>query len=268
MREQQIIDNTPTPNTQSSLEKEMIRLGMTEGMTIIVHSSLSSLGWVSGGSNSVVNALINVIGSTGNIIMPTHSVDVSNPDGWYAPSVPPKWLPIIKESLPAFDPKTTPTFNMGAIVNNFLLHEGVRRSYHPTYSFACWGKDKDFILNSHPLNYGMGVDSPLDKIYKLDGYVLLLGTDYSSNSSMHLGEELSNSIKVVTNSSPILKDDKRIWKTFKEVDYDSDKFNEIGNAFEKNKGKVKTNYIGNAQCKLMKQREIVDFTSTYIKNNY
>lgn len=268
MREQKIIDNTPTPNTLISLEKEMRRLGLIEGMTVIVHSSLSSLGWVSGGSNSVINALKNIIGDTGNIIMPTHSVDVSNPDEWYAPSVPSEWLPIIKDSLPPFDPKTTPTFNMGSIVNNFLLHTGVKRSYHPTYSFACLGKDKDFILNNQPLSHGMGINSPLDKIYELDGFVLLLGTDYSSNSSMHLGEELSNSIKIITNSSPILKDNKRVWETFKEIDYDSDNFNEIGNSFEKDKEKVKVNYIGNANCKLMKQRDIVNFTRDYIKKNY
>jgi len=39
-----MIDKTPTPRTRASLAADLRNLGVERGMTLIVHSSLSSLG--------------------------------------------------------------------------------------------------------------------------------------------------------------------------------------------------------------------------------
>src|SRR5699024_12184717 len=100
-----------------------------------------------------------------------------------------------------------PTFYMGKVVECFMMNDDVIRSNHPKVSFAAWGKDSDEITNDHPLNHGMGIGTPMHKVYQKDGYVLLIGVDYDSNSSMHLGEHLSGQLDEVKTASPILEDD-------------------------------------------------------------
>ena len=50
MSEKNIIDKTKIPITKKSLLEDLEGLGIEKGDTLLVHSSLSSLGWVCGGS--------------------------------------------------------------------------------------------------------------------------------------------------------------------------------------------------------------------------
>src|SRR5699024_3818732 len=101
-------------------------------------------------------------------------------------------------------------------------------------------------------------------LYKKEGYVLLIGVDYDSNSSMHLGEHLSGQLDEVQTASPILENGKRVWKTYAELDYDEDEFKEIGENFER-ENTVNKGCIGQAESKLMSQPDLVDFTAGYLK---
>ncbi|HOV64393.1 MAG TPA: AAC(3) family N-acetyltransferase, partial [Spirochaetia bacterium] len=87
--------STGGPVTRFSLERDLITLGVERGMTLLVHSSLSSLGWVCGGPVAVIYALEEVVRPYGNIVMPTHSGDLSDPSGWRHPPVPESWWHII-----------------------------------------------------------------------------------------------------------------------------------------------------------------------------
>ncbi|MED2647780.1 AAC(3) family N-acetyltransferase, partial [Bacillus thuringiensis] len=64
--------------------------------------------------------------------------------------------------------------------------------------------------------------------------------------------------------APIIENGERVWKEFVEMDYESEKFVEIGVEFER-KGTVKNGKIGNATCRLMKQRDIVDFGTEWFR---
>lgn len=79
MSEKNIIDKTKMPITKKSLLEDLKGLGIEKGDTLLVHSSLSSLGWVCGGAQSVIMALIEAVGKEGTIVMPTHSGDWSDP---------------------------------------------------------------------------------------------------------------------------------------------------------------------------------------------
>ena len=46
MSEQHLIQHTHTPRTRESLAHDLRALGVEAGMTLEVHSSLSTLGWV------------------------------------------------------------------------------------------------------------------------------------------------------------------------------------------------------------------------------
>ncbi|MBD2347080.1 AAC(3) family N-acetyltransferase [Anabaena subtropica] len=65
MSEAKVIVSTPSPRTRQSLATDLFNAGINSNMAVIVHSSLSSLGWVCGGSVAVVQALMDVITPSG-----------------------------------------------------------------------------------------------------------------------------------------------------------------------------------------------------------
>lgn len=154
--------------TADRLAADFRQLGVQEGMTLLLHSSLKSLGqWVAGGPVAVILALEQVLGEDGTLVMPTQSSDLTDPSGWSRPPVPEAWWPEIREHMPAYDPDLTPIRGMGIIPDCFRKQRGVRRSSHPIDSFAAWGKHRDVIIDSHGLEYAFGERSPLARIYEL-----------------------------------------------------------------------------------------------------
>ncbi|QLE56725.1 aminoglycoside N(3)-acetyltransferase [Nostoc sp. TCL26-01] len=265
MSESQVIASTPSPRTRHSLATDLFNAGLNSNMTVIVHSSLSSLGWVCGGSVAVVQALMDVITPAGNLVMPTHSGDLSDPVSWQKPPVPQEWWSIIRETMPAFDPKVTPTRGMGKIVETFRTSENVLRSSHPQVSFAAWGKDAEKIVLDHSLDYSLGENSPLARLYDLNAWVLLLGVGYENCTSFHLAEYRVGRGKPVKRGAPILEAGQPIWQWFSDIDFDSSCFVEIGEAWEKT-GEVKISTVGSAQSKLFNMRNAVDFAVTWLRD--
>ncbi|MBY0122267.1 aminoglycoside N(3)-acetyltransferase [Bacillus sp. S/N-304-OC-R1] len=264
MSELKAINKLKTPNTRTSLHRDFMNLRLEKGMTVIVHSSLSSLGWVCGGPVAVVQALMDAVGEEGTIVMPTQTNDNSDPSGWQMPPVPEDWWPIIREEMPAYEPEVTPSRGMGKIVETFRTFPEVKRSLHPTYSFAAWGKHADFILSEQPLEEGLGSSSPLEKIYELDGHVLLLGVGHDSNTSLHLAEHAIPNRGKVQKGAALIENKERVWKTYEEILYDSDVFEALGKEFEE-KFPINCSKVGLATSKLMKQRVLVDYGREWLQ---
>ncbi len=176
------------PLTRESLAADLKELGLGEGERVIVHASLSSLGYVVGGAEAVIQALMDVLTSTGTLVMPTQSPQLSEPSFWENPPVPEEWWPVFREHLPAYDPHVTPAFWMGKVADTFRTFPGVFRSDHPKLSLAAWGNDARKMVEGHGLAFGLGEDSPLAKLYDRYAHVLLLGVGYESNTSFHLAE--------------------------------------------------------------------------------
>jgi aminoglycoside 3-N-acetyltransferase len=263
MSELKVISNTPSPRTRQSLATDLFHAGLTPEMNVIVHSSLSSLGWVCGGSVAVVQALMDVITPAGTLIMPTHSGDLSDPNTWQAPAVPTNWWSTIYETMPAFDPKVTPTRGMGKIVEAFRTWQGVVRSSHPAVSFAAWGKHAKAIISDHSLDNSLGESSPLARLYELNGSVLLLGVGYDRCTSFHLAEYRVVGTPQVSRGAPVLEAGQRIWKVYTDIEFDDDCFVEIGGAFEQT-GHVKVSTVGSAQTKLLSIKNAVDFAVNWL----
>lgn len=266
MSEFNAVQKSKSLNTRVSLADDLRKLGLDKGMTVIVHSSLSSIGWVCGGPVSVVQALMEVITNEGTIIMPTHSGEYSDPSKWENPSVPKEWWTRIRETMPAFDQKLTPTRKMGKIVEVFRNHPEVIRSYHPTVSFAAWGRHADYITLNHSLDFGLGEQSPLARIYKLNGFVLLLGVGHDNNTSLHLAENRVTNKKYVEEGSPIFENGKRVWKVYKNIELDSDRFNRIGEDYER-EYKVTIGNVGVSESRLFNQRDCVDFAQKWLEQS-
>jgi aminoglycoside 3-N-acetyltransferase len=104
-----IIAATGLPATINSLTPNLGALGVTAGSVLLVHSSLSALGYVNGGAPAVIAALQRALTRQGTLVMPTHSSDLFDPKDWRAPPVPAEWHQMLRETMPAHDPATTPT---------------------------------------------------------------------------------------------------------------------------------------------------------------
>ncbi len=271
MSEGKVIEKTKMPATIESLQTDLRALGVRSGMVVLVHSSLSAMGWVCGGAVAVVIALQKVLGSTGTLVMPAHSTGLSEPSKWESPPVPESWWPVIRETMPAYDPAITPTRAMGIIAETFRRQRGVLRSSHPLDSFCAYGPQASYIVNNHSLSFGMGEHSPLARIYDLHGFVLLLGVGHGNNTSMHLAEYRANfsTRRIVQEGAPISTSGSRIWTTFEDVDIDSSDFDRIGEDFlRSDTGKVvRHGKVGLASCQLMPQRDVVDFAVDWLEEN-
>jgi aminoglycoside 3-N-acetyltransferase len=248
------------PATQASLTADLRALGLGSGDTVMVHSSLARLGFVSGGAQAVVLALLDAIGPAGTLMMPTHSGELSDPAAWRAPPVPQRWWDTIRASIPAFEPTLTPTRQMGAVVECFRHVDGVLRSNHPTVSAAAVGPNARTIVSDHQLAFGLGESSPQARLYDLDGWVLLLGVSHANNTSLHLSEYRADwpDKPWTTHSSPVVVDGHRRWVTYDDLEEGSDDFHLIGDAFAAT-GAETVGRVGAAVARLCRARAVVDF---------
>jgi aminoglycoside 3-N-acetyltransferase len=250
------------PITLESLKEDLSTLGLEPGTTVLVHSSLSNLGWISGGAQALIMALMEVTRPYGNIVMPAHSGDLSDPSGWEHPPVPESWWETIRETMPAFDPDMTPTRGVGRVAEAFRKLPDVIRSDHPQVSFSAWGENCLEITREHGLEYGLGENSPLARIHEMDGRVLLLGAGHDANTSLHLAEIRAkfSGKATVRCGSPVTIDGHRRWKQYDDIDYDSDDFEHLGKDFLRdNKDDVAIGKVGYAKCQLFSQRLCVDY---------
>jgi len=257
------------PATIDSLARDLAALGVAEGSILLVHSSLSTLGWVCGGAVAVIAALKRVLGETGTLVMPTHSGDLSDPAKWEHPPVPEPWWPIIRETMPPYDPDMTPTRGMGVIPECFRRQPGVSRSDHPQLSFAAYGPHAATITENHQLTDGLGDTSPLSRLYALQAQVLLLGVGHANNTSLHLSEvrALGDRMPQVHEAAPITVNGQRQWAEFITADVDSDDFPQIGKAFEQQTGLVEVGHVAAASARLMPQPVLVDFGEEWIRQH-
>jgi aminoglycoside 3-N-acetyltransferase len=253
------------PASVASLVGELRQLGLAPGAVVIVHTSLSALGWVAGGAQAVVEALFEAIGPAGTVVMPTQSGQLSDPVGWDNPPVPAAWIEAVRQGLPAFDPYLTPTRGMGQVVECFRQHRATVRSRHPLDSFAANGPAAATIVERHPLSPGLGEESPLGRLYELHSSVLLLGVSHANNTSLHLAEHRADwpGRASCTQAAPVEIDGERRWVSYADLDLDTDDFDLIGQAFAAT-GQERHGPVGAGVGRLSAMRAVVDFAAAWM----
>jgi aminoglycoside 3-N-acetyltransferase len=252
------------PYTAASLSSDLRALGLSSGDTVLVHSSASSLGFVVGGAQAVVQALLEVLGPDGTLVVPAHTPDNCDPAGWSNPPVPEAWWPAIREQAPGFDRARTPSRWIGVIAETVRTWPGALRSDHPQVSFVALGRRAAEVTDGHQLDDALGERSPLGAIYRLDGKVLLLGCDHDSNTSLHLAEWRQQSPpRGVIGASVRRPDGSSEWIRWTDVIENSDDFEWIGAAFESAAG-LAAGRVGGAEARLMPQRALVDFATVWM----
>ena len=146
------------------------------------------MGYVCGGAQAVIEALIDVVGNDGTIMMPSQSWKNLDPeDGVHWDADENDWQ-IIRDNWPAYDKNITPTNTMGAVAEMFRQWPGCLRSDHPARSVCAYGKHAEYLTKDHDISNIFGEGSPIARLYELDGKVLLLGVGYDKNTSLHLAD--------------------------------------------------------------------------------
>lgn len=268
MSEIDLIQRTTRPGTVESITNDLISLGVADGDVLVVHSSLSALGWVAGGAAAVVDALLQAVGTSGTVTMPAHSGDWSDPSGWANPPVPPTWWTDIIEGRPAFDPYATPLREMGAVAENLLTRRATLRSHHPLHSHMAHGRHAEAIVAEHPLDDSFGDRSPLGRIYDLGAKVLLLGVGHGQNSSLHLAEFRARwpGKRTVQFSSRVMTSDGPRTTTWRESAPDADDFETLGEHLEQSCD-IRVARVAQAECRLADMRTIVDAAVPWFATN-
>ncbi len=270
MSEAEAIENTKgMPATVQSIADDLSNLGVSRGMTLLVHASLSSLGWVCGGPVAVVFALERALGDEGTLAMPTHCGDLSEPSRWRHPPVPESWWETIRQEMPAYDVDLTPTRGMGAVAECFRRQKGTLRSPHPTISFAARGPLAKALTENTKLDFPTGDDSFLGRLYNVDGHVLLLGAGFKCATSLHLAEFRARYPGRRTERcwAPILVDGERKWVEFEDLHYDDSDFSQIESCLSKQPGLIRRGNVASGTAMLMSHRSVVDFATKWMEEN-
>lgn len=254
--------------TKEDLIVAFKQCGLARGQHVMVHAALSKLGFVVGGAETLLRALLEIVGDEGTIIMPSQTwknLDPSTGVHWEEPA---EWWPIIREHWPAYDKAVTPAIGMGVTAEMLRKWPGAERSEHPARSFAAVGKQAKFLTQDHDLSNIFGLGSPLDKLYQLNGYVLLIGVGYDKNTSLHLAEMIAQfpGKGFSRESSAVISDGARKWITYETQAVDDGDFTTLGNEYDQEMN-IEIHKVGDAQVRLLQQRPLVDWAVKWMESN-
>ena len=263
-----VIARTAVPVTRTMIAAALRAAGVSAGSVVIVHSSLSRLGWVVGGGQAVVEALFEVVGPTGTVAMPAQSSVLSEPSRWENPPVLESWWQTIRDEMPAFDPHLTGVPAMGAVAEAFLRHPATLRSAHPAMSIMANGPAAVAVVATHELGAAVGDTSPLARLHDLDARIVLFGVGHGNNTSLHLAEARTNWARRhrITYGAPVMVDGRRQWVSHEDVDYDSDDFVACGDAFGVTGGETRVP-LGSGEIVACDMRALVDFAVPWLDAN-
>jgi aminoglycoside 3-N-acetyltransferase len=156
------------------LVKDLRRIGLREGDDCLVHTSMKSIGWLEDGPQTLLDAFLDVLGASGTLLAPAHTLNYNGTPG---------------RTVPPFDGGNRAA--TGAFPNFLLEHPQALRSGSLTHSMAAIGARAEYYTAGHDLTNPLGFDSPIHRLYRAGGKVLLLGVGHIANTALHLAEELA-----------------------------------------------------------------------------
>jgi aminoglycoside 3-N-acetyltransferase len=174
--------------TGGRLREDLRRLGVRPGSTLMVHTRMSALGWVIGGSGTVVRALLDVLGPDGTLVAyASWAEHVYHAEDW-----PPEHREAYLRDPPVFDVATgevDPEY--GRIPERVRTWPGAVRSAHPEASVVAVGARAQWICSPHPDDDGYGAASPFARLVRDGGDVLMLGAPLDTVTLLHHAEAMA-----------------------------------------------------------------------------
>lgn len=227
----------------SQLTQQLLALGVTPGGVLLVHCAFSKVKPVENGPVGLITALEIALGPDGTLVMPSMTDDDNQP----------------------FDPRVTPCLGMGVVANTFWQLPKVLRSDSP-HAFAARGPEAVRITAPHPVDVPHGLDSPVGRVYELNGQVLLLGVGHDANTTVHLAEYLAGvryrrkkHVLLVKNGQPRRFD-------YEEIDHCCQNFRLVDEWLEASKLQ-RRGKVGYAEARLVRSRDLVKVVIEQLQRN-
>ncbi len=203
---------------KTDIKKCLSEFGLKNGDVVIVHSSLSSIGHVEGGVDTLVDAFLETIGNEGTLVAPVFG-------------------------------------DLGIFTHTLKNRSEAVVSDCPLGTVAAIGADAEFICRDHcKAETAHGHDTPYMKIAGLGGYVCLLGVDQDRNTTLHSVEALLELPYLVSEKAKLENGKEKSFKYYPGPHRD---FIGLDHTMLEN-GKMKIGKIGNAVVRLMKSKDLID----------
>ena len=242
---------------ERNVNKEEIKaglrnLGLKKGDSVGVHSSLRSFGRVEGGADAVIDALLETVGEDGNVVMSTHSANLS--EDRRTPEEIAMGVSWLCRILP-YDPEKTPV-RTGIIPETFRKRKGVIRGSDPSNSVAALGPKAKYLSEGW------------HRLLELDGYILLIGVGLDRCTAMHLAEKR---VKLPAHILKKISPPKWLVEKYSEGEWEWD-FGPYPN-FAKltepclTRGIMKTVKVGESTLSFVRLRELIDLYVEYLERD-
>jgi aminoglycoside 3-N-acetyltransferase len=215
------------------LTQQLGTLGVKRGGVLLVHCAFSKVKPIENGPEGLIMALQAAIEPGGTLVMPSMTDDDHQP----------------------FNPRSTPCRHLGVVADTFWQLPGVLRSDSP-HAFAARGPHAEKLTAPSPLEIPHGLNSPVGRIYDLNGQVLLLGVGHDDNTTIHLAESLAGARYRRKKYVTVLKDGQPTRVDYGEIDHCCQNFQLVETWLEAEQLQRKGT-VGHAEARLVRSRDIV-----------
>ena len=253
--------------TRRRICADLETLGLERGDAVLAHAALRMVGPILGGPDTLIDALLDVIGPEGTLL---------GYCDWQMPEEI-QTRPDLRDEVPPFDPASSRSMREnGSFPELLRTRPGTLRSANPGASCTAIGGRAAWFVADHPLDYGYGPDSPFGKLVATGGKTLLIGAPRDTMTLLHHAEQMADipNKRVVRFEAPILVDGKKVWRWFEEYDtanppegLPEDYFKTIVTEFL-DSGRGRTGSIGHAPSVLVRADEIVPFAVDWLESRF
>lgn len=260
--------------TWRRLRTQLQAIGLAAGDAVMVHAGLRSVGPMLGGPDSLISAILDVLGPTGTLLAYTDwngdFHDLLDEEG----RVPEE----LRDAIAPFDPAAARSLrDNGAFPEFVRTYPGALRSENPGASCAAVGGSAQWFVAGHALDYGYGERSPFAKLVEARGKVLMIGAPLDTMTLLHHAEHLASipNKRVIRYETPLLWNGQKVWRMFEEFDTSNpvvagladDYFREIVESFLK-QGHGRRGTIGAASSVLVPAADVVRFAVRWLETRW
>jgi len=229
--------------TRETLVEQLRALGVVPGDVLLVHSSFRALRPVKGGPQGVIDALVETIGPSGTLVMPS----------WTG-----------RDDLPFDRRATAASADLGVVADTFWRRPGVQRSDHP-FAFAAIGPRAEEITSGPLPIPPHAPGSPVARVHVLDGRVLLLGVGHDADTTLHLAELLADVPYRVRKHITVLRDGVSTRIEYGENDHCCQRF-ALADGWLRSAGLQSEGPVGSAHARLLRSRDLVRLAQEHLRS--